>query len=128
MVQNNINSESLKVYLSNQSYARLLLKTFATLEQDRIYETGLSWDDYAKLTREDLLLLQTKRARSFSEFGFVENEDILENLGGVMAFSDAMQYLDYSAGMKYFLNRSVCSSIYLFIEFWQNLSHLVTVF
>ena len=127
MMQNNINSDSLKVHLSNPSYTRLLLKTFATLERDHIYETGLNWDDYSKLTREDLLLLQTKRARSFSEFGFVENEDISENYGGVMAFSDAMQYLDYSAGMKYFLNKSVCSSIYLFIEFWRNLSLLVTV-
>ena len=117
MLQNNINSGSFKVHLSNQSYVRLLLKTFATLEQDRIYKTGLNWNDYTKLTREDLLLLQTKRARCFSEFGFVENEDVSENFGGVMAFSDAMQYLDYSAGMKYFLNRSVCSSIYQFIEF-----------
>ena len=118
MINNKSNIELLKIHLANPIYVRFLLKIFGTLEQDGVYETGLNWDTYARIPRDEELLLETKRARGLSDYSFIENEGLFESVDGLMALPDAALYISYSFSMKYIINRTVgffcfhCTSFY----------------
>ena len=99
--------DKMRIYVSGEGYARSMSKYFTTLESDPVFNTGLNWNDYANMSMEEYRQLQTKRARSLPEYQFIENEDILENPACPAAYTDANVYLEWSSGMKYFLNRSV---------------------
>ena len=107
MINNKSDIELLKIHLANPIYVRFLLKIFGTLEQDGTYETGLNWDSYARIPRDEQLLLEAKRAKGLSDYSFIENEGLFESIDGLMALPDAALYISYSFSMKYIINRTV---------------------
>lgn len=109
----------LKVFLSGKNYALSQDRVFTTLEKDRRFNTGLNYNDYANMSLEEFRLLEHKRAAALAEYQFIENDDIISNPSCAGACSDAMVFIEWSGGMKYFLNRSVrmyntifCLSLY----------------
>jgi len=102
-----LDTYSLKKHISGKAYADHIIEFFQTIENDITYNTGRNFHDFATMSRDQNMVLQLKRARKLAEYQFIENANAFEDPDGIIAYSDAMQYIDYSAGMKYFLNRSL---------------------
>ena len=100
-------SMKMRNYISGAGYTAALNTFFSTVENDPTFNTGLNWNDYANMTLDEYRLLQTKRARSLTDYQFIENDNIMDNPAAVSAYVNGMLYLEWSSGMKYFLNRSV---------------------
>lgn len=93
--------EKLAVHLFGDKYVTGLSKIFETLEKDELFNNGMNLNDYTKMPCDKKRRLQTMRARRLYEYSFIEN-------GCGMAFSPAFCMIEWSTGMIFSLNKSVC--------------------
>lgn len=96
-------------------YGKCCDKLFNTLSNDPRFNTGLSQNDLADLNLDQYRLIQYQRAKALAEYQFIENENVVECPISPAAFCDAVSFVDWSAAMKYFLNRSVCVKAKTFV-------------
>ena len=92
-------------------YGRCCDKLFDTLSSDPRFKTGLSQNDISDMSLNEHRLLQCQRAKALAEYQFIEAENVVECPVSPAAFCDAASFIDWSAAMKYFLNRSVCDNL-----------------
>lgn len=94
---------------------------FQTVESASEFNTGLNENDYSGMTLDSYRRIQNKRAKMLAEYSFIENANVIENPVCGAAFCDAMSFIEWSAAMKYFLNRSVCYIYYILLNSDHNL-------
>lgn len=111
MDSNQSNGKHLRGFLLG-SYGECCDQFFQTVEQAKEFNTGLNENDYAGMSLDDYRRIQNRRAQVLAEYSFIENANVIETPVCPAAFCDAMSFIEWSAAMKYFLNRSVCRFIH----------------
>ena len=104
-----IDGRKLNFYITGEIYASCLEKCYKTLEKNVLFNTGKTWNDYLGMPVSEFRHLSVKRALALAEYKFIENEKEFSNsiICGA-AYSDACCYLDYTFGLIYFINQTVC--------------------
>jgi len=97
---------TLRRYITGD-YGRCCDKLFSTLVKDPRFNNGLNGNDHESMSLDEYRRVQFHRARALSEYEFIEAENVLDYPVSPSAFCDAVSFIEWSAAMKYFLNRSV---------------------
>ena len=93
-----LNGKKLQLYFYGKVYVKTLNRVYSILENDPLFNDGLSWDDYARMTLDEYRLLTYKRARLFSEYNFSGNIDYTEGYTAYAAIATAIETLSGEAG------------------------------
>ena len=93
-------------------YGRCCDELFDTLVNDPRFNAGLTQNHLCNMSLNEYRLFQYRRARALAEYQFIETENVVECPVSPAAFCDAVSFIDWSAAMKYFLNRSVCNIVW----------------